>query len=116
MKRPTCHARILIVIAMLSSTQMLRSLSAFSADQPSNTGTQVSVSLNNRANALASQFQMTYEGARQLTAQGKMTQTGDKSTINVLMDKAASRLGMSSSTALRNQILPSLGIDVSTMK
>lgn len=47
MKRSPYRARILLLIAMLSMSQILRSLPAFSADLPSNTGTQVSISLSN---------------------------------------------------------------------
>lgn len=39
-------------------------------------------------------------------------QNGDRAGINRLIEQAANKLGMPSSTALRNEILPSLGITV----
>ena len=108
--------------------------------------------LDNRASALAGQFQMNVEAARQLTqladqmqalsAQGTMTdddrdalahaalgvvgvspadvqaamvkatQNSDKTALNGLIEKAAANIGMPSSAALRDQILPSLGINL----
>jgi hypothetical protein len=45
-------------------------------------------------------------------AAAKMIQTGDRSSVDELMAKAATNLGMSSATGLKDQILPSLGINI----
>ncbi len=105
-----------------------------------------------RAQSVATQFQMNYDAAVQLTqladkvqamtANGSMSsedreaitesalsvagissddmnsaiatmiKDGNSDAVNALMDKAATNLGMPSSAALRNQILPALGINV----
>jgi hypothetical protein len=46
------------------------------------------------------------------SAIASMIKDGNSDAVNALMDKAATNLGMPSSTALRNQILPALGINV----
>ena len=45
-------------------------------------------------------------------AAAAMVKSGDKTVANSLVEKAASNLGMASSAALRDQILPSLGINL----
>ena len=42
----------------------------------------------------------------------KATQNSDKTALNGLIEKAAKNIGMNSSAALRDQILPSLGINL----
>ncbi len=108
--------------------------------------------LADRSAALANQFQMSLDGATQLTeladkvqalssagtmttedrqaitqaalsvaglssddvnqATAKIIQTGNCAPLNDLMTKAASNLGMSSADGIREQILPTLGINI----
>jgi len=46
-------------------------------------------------------------------ARDRMLSNGDQSGVNSLMTKAAANLGMPSAAGLRDQILPSLGINLS---
>jgi hypothetical protein len=109
-------------------------------------------SVDTRAQALVSQFSMTFEAAQALTqlsdrmqtlnSSGQITdddrmaiadaalgvagiktqdvnnalavkiKTGDSTQLNALIDQGAANLGMPDSSALRNQILPSLGLPV----
>ena len=107
--------------------------------------------LNDRAQVLTSQIQMSFGSAvqlvqlsdrvQQMSAQGQMTDedrdavtgsaleiagissdemnnaiarqlNGDTTATDALLEKAAVNLGMSSASALRDQLLPALGVDI----
>jgi len=46
------------------------------------------------------------------SAIASMVKNGDQTAVQALMDKAAANLGMTSSAGLRDQLLPSLGINL----